>query len=296
MQNKVVLITGGTGGIGKQTAIGLAKLGAHVVINGRNAERGEKALAEIREASGTNHVDLLLADMSLRDDVYNLAQAFKQRFSQLDVLINNAGHLPQARKITKDGMETAFAVNVVAPFLLTHLLLDMLKMSRPARIINLAGGLPFGKIDLENLQAQKSFSSFGVYSHTKRAMLAVSLALAKRLEGTGVTINVAYPGRAETAMVTGEDNNTLPFVFRLLAPVANRFVPHGEITVIRAAQSSIYLASSPEVEAVSGGYFNPQGKPWKMPAAAHDEATQTALLNMLEQFHTAPISESQLPA
>lgn len=280
MNGKYVLITGGTGGIGKQTALGLARLGAHVIVNGRDQRRGEQAVREIQEVTGNPNISLLLGDMSKQADIHQLATIYQERYPRLDVLINNAGLMPSQRQITEDGIEASFAVNVVAPYLLTTLLLDMLRASQPARVINLAGGLPIGRIDLGNLQSEKKFSQFNAYSHTKRAMLALSLAFAKRLEGSGVTVNVAYPGRAETEMTK---NFEVPTLFKIIGVVTERFVLKGEETVIRAARCSIYLASSPEVEGVTGAFFNPNMKQGKWVKAAQDETIQRQLWAMLEQ-------------
>jgi NAD(P)-dependent dehydrogenase (short-subunit alcohol dehydrogenase family) len=154
VRDRIVLITGGTGGIGKQTAIALARMGAQVVVTGRDSARGEAGVLDIQRASGNYNVELLLADLSTQAGVRSLADQFKRRYPRLDVLINNAGLLEQERRITVDGLEADFAVNVIAPFLLTHLLLDVLKASAPSRVVNVSGGMSiWGKIDLDNLQA-----------------------------------------------------------------------------------------------------------------------------------------------
>ncbi|MDX1993368.1 MAG: SDR family NAD(P)-dependent oxidoreductase [bacterium] len=283
MQGKYVLITGGTGGIGKQTAIGLAKLGAHVIVNGRNQARGEQAVREIQQITGNRNVDLLIGDMAEQEAVHQVAATYQQRYPRLDVLINNAGLMPSTRQLTHDGLESAFAVNVVAPYLLTMLLKDMLSVSRPARVIHVAGGLPIGKIDLENLQSEKKFSVFNTYSHTKRAMLALSLAQVRHFQKEGITVNVAYPGRAETEMTK---ELQVPAIFKVIGVVTERFTLKGEETVIRAARCSIYLASSPEVEDVSGAFFNPNTKQGRWIKAAQDEATQNHLWSLLEEVTT----------
>ncbi|MBC8162998.1 MAG: SDR family NAD(P)-dependent oxidoreductase, partial [Roseiflexaceae bacterium] len=178
LQGKTVLITGGTGGIGQQTAIGIAKLGAQVVVTGRDKARGEAGVAAIQRASGNPHVTLLLGDLSLQAGVRQVATAFTANHARLDVLINNAGLLETQRRLTSDGIEADFAVNVIAPFLLTHLLRDVLAASRPARVITVSGGMP-QPIDLANLQAERRFVGLPHYSHTKSAMHAMSISFAE---------------------------------------------------------------------------------------------------------------------
>ena len=186
-----------------------------------------------------------------------LAQVFKERFDRLDVLINNVGGLFGQRFETEDGVEATYAVNALTPFLLTHLLLDVLKASHPARVINLTGGMPGTHLDLDDLQAQKSFVGLQTYSHAKLAMSALSYEFAERLRETGVTLNVTYPGAANTSMTQALSRGMLPPLMRLALPLiklASRSAPEN------AARSSIYLASSPEVEGVTATYFNTKGK------------------------------------
>jgi len=277
MKNKTILVTGGTSGIGKHTAIGLAKLGAHVIVTGRDRTRGTQGIAQIKQASGSNTVELMLADLSVQAGVEQLANEFKARYPRLDVLINNVGLLEGERRLTADGIEATFAVNVVTPYLLTMLLLDTLKAGRPARVINVTGGIP-GAIDLDNLQAEKRFLGLMTYSHAKRAMMAMSIAHAKRLEGTGVTLNIAYPGGADTNMQRGIKPNFLPAPMRLAWPLFKRMISSGKDSAAKAARSSIYLASSPDVEGVSGVYFNTKSQRTAWPRAIADEATQEAIL------------------
>jgi NAD(P)-dependent dehydrogenase (short-subunit alcohol dehydrogenase family) len=294
MDGKLVLITGGTGGIGKQTAIGLARLGAHVVVNGRDPERGAQGVAEIKQASGSDAVELLLADMASQGQVRQLARAFSARHRRLDVLINNAGCAPDARRLTEDGLESAFAVNVAAPYLLTQLLQEQLAAVGPARVINLAGGIPFGRIDPQNLQAERSFGRFAVYSHTKRMMLALSLVFARRLEGSGISVNVAYPGQADTAILQSQTPEQMPAALRWVAPLLGRLVPRGEATVVKAARCSIFLASSPSITAQSGGFFKPNTQRGSWPAAARDRRNQQLIWDTLELATAQP--QAQLSA
>jgi NAD(P)-dependent dehydrogenase (short-subunit alcohol dehydrogenase family) len=289
MQNKLALVTGGTGGIGQHTAIGLAKQGAHVVVTGRDQARGEAGVAAIKRASGNAQVDLLLGDLSVQADVHRLATAFKARYNRLDVLINNAGLLERTRRLTPDGVEANFAVNVVAPFLLTHLLLDVLQQSRPARVINVTGGMP-QRIQLDNLQAERSFRGLVSYSHTKSIMHAMSIEFAARLEGSGVTLNVCYPGGARTAMTSAMTPDMLPAPMGLLWPLFKQFFREdGGAGAAKAARSSIFLASSPDVANVSGAYFDTESrqKPFP-PRQVNDPAIRNAIWAVCERLAKLP--------
>jgi NAD(P)-dependent dehydrogenase (short-subunit alcohol dehydrogenase family) len=287
VKDKIVLITGGTGGIGKQTAIALARLGAQVVVTGRDRARGEAGVLDIQRASGSYDVELLLADLSTRDGVRSLADQFKRRYPRLDVLINNAGLLAQERIVTADGLEADFAVNVIAPFLLTHLLLDVLQASAPSRVVNVSGGMSiWGKIDLDNLQAEKSFRGLETYSQTKTVMMALAYEFARRLEGSGVTINVGFPGAASTAMTQALSPSSLPTVMRLTWPVLKSLYMRddGGKSAAKASQSSVYLATSPEVDGVSGQYFSSSSKPMEWPKDVYDDALRLHLWTLCEQL------------
>jgi NAD(P)-dependent dehydrogenase (short-subunit alcohol dehydrogenase family) len=256
MSGKTILITGSTGGIGKETAIGLAKLGAHVVLTGRDMVRGQVAVADVKRRSGNPEVNLLQADLSTQRGVRQLAAAFGREYNQLHVLINNAGSIPPAtRVLTEDGVQVSFAVNVVAPRLLTHLLLPLLHVSAPARVINLTGGMPSTRLDVNNLQGDKQWkSAMSMYNQDKLAMMVMSYEFAQRLDGTGVTLNVVYPGAANTDMTRNITSAQLPKVLGLLFPVL-RFVM-GNASAAKAARSSIYLASAREAGGMNGKYVN----------------------------------------
>jgi NAD(P)-dependent dehydrogenase (short-subunit alcohol dehydrogenase family) len=278
MQGKIALVTGATSGIGQETAIGLARLGAHVIITGRNRQRGEAAVAEIQEAGGNPKIDLLIADMTSQTSIHQLADQVIANYPRLDVLVNNVGMVVSTRQLTVDGIELNFAVNHLAPFLLTHRLLPLLKHSAPARVINVTGGIP-GKVDLENLQAEKSnYVGFMAYSHSKSIMMAASYEFARRLQGTGVTLNVAYPGGVSSTNM-GSQPSTLPLWIRPLFSVVRRTL---DTTAEKAARSSIYLASSPEVEGVTGQYFNTNSKNVKWNAAAYDDAVRKSIWELSE--------------
>ena len=248
MDGRVVLITGGTAGIGKAAATALAGRGAEVVVTGRDRERGEGALQDIRRESGNGEVSLLLADLAVQAEVRRLAKEFEASHERLDVLVNNAGLIQNQRTETPDGIETTLAVNHLAPFLLTNLLLEVLKKSAPSRIITVSSEAQrWGKMDLDDLQSKRSYKVFRVYGKSKLANILFTYELAERLEGTGVTANCIHPGPVSTNF--GMNNGGLMvLLFRALKP----FMRSPE----RGADTLIYLASSPEVEGVSGRYFS----------------------------------------
>src|SRR5579883_2219059 len=201
MQGKICLITGATSGIGKATALGLARMGATVVMVGRDRARSEAVQSEIKARSGNSAVDLLIADLSSQASIRQLVRDFQQRYPQLHVLINNAGVYMLTRKETVDGLEMTFAVNYLAPFLLTNLLLDTLKASAPARIINVSSAAhEQGYLNLDDLQSRQGFPLMRAYGQSKLALLMLTYALARRLEGTGVTANALHPGFVATSI------------------------------------------------------------------------------------------------
>jgi NAD(P)-dependent dehydrogenase (short-subunit alcohol dehydrogenase family) len=248
MQGRVCLITGGTNGIGKSTAQGLARMGATVVIVGRNAQKTSQVVEEIRLATGNQNVDSLLADLSSQQEVRRLASDFKSKYPQLHVLLNNAGGTFTTRQLSVDGIEMTLALNHLAYFLLTNLLLDTLKASAPARIINVSSNAHSGgKIDFDNLQGERSYSSFGPYGNSKLANILFTTELARRLEGTGVTVNALHPGFTST----GFGKNNPGFLMKIMGAV----VPLVARSPEKGAATSIYLASSPEVQSITGKYF-----------------------------------------
>jgi retinol dehydrogenase 12 len=247
MQGKICLITGGTNGIGKSTAEGLARIGATVVIVGRNAQKTTQVVEEIRAASGNKNVDSLLADLSSQQEIRRLANEFKSKYSHLHVLLNNAGAIFMQRQLSVDGIEMTFAVNHLAYFLLTNLLLDTIKASAPARIINVSSDAHSGgKIEFDNLQGERDYGS-NTYGHSKLANILFTMELAHHLEGTGVTVNALHPGFVSTGF--GKNNpGVLMKIIRAVVPLIARSPAKG-------AKTSIYLASSPEVEKITGKYF-----------------------------------------
>lgn len=247
MQGKICLITGATSGIGWITACELAKMGACVVLVGRDKVRGAKAMERIREKSGESKIEFLQADLSILNEVRRLAEQFCAIHSRLDVLVNNAGTVLLTRKLTEDGFEITFAVNHLAPFLLTNLLLDVLKSSAPSRVINVCSETHRkARIDFDNLQGERSYNSMRAYGQSKLANLLFTYELARRLNGHGVSANAVHPGFVATGL--GRDNGPLVHFFIRLAMLAG-------ISPEKGAETVLTLASSPEVEGITGKYF-----------------------------------------
>src|SRR5579863_10050278 len=250
MQGKICMVTGANSGIGKATALALAQMGATVVMVCRDRARGEEAKSEITTKSRNNAVDLLQADLSSQRSIRQLVENFQHHYTQLHVLINNAGAGAAftGRRETVDGLEMTFAVNYLAPFLLTNLLLDVLKTSAPARIVNVSSNShKAGYIQMDDLQEEQHYRSMRVYGQAKLAVVLFTYELARRLQGTGVTANCLHPGFVATQF---GQSGAGP-VFRLLVKVIGSFGTSPQ----EGAKTSIYLASSPEVEGVTDKYF-----------------------------------------
>lgn len=247
LKGKTVLVTGATAGIGRETALGVAKLGAQVVIVGRNAEKTRRVCEELRAASGNQAIEFLLADLSLLKEVRKVAAEFIARFGVLHVLINNVGAINLQRQVTAEGLELTFAMNHLGLFLLTELLLPALEKGAPSRIINLSSDAHrSARIDFDDLQAERRYSSFGVYSRSKLMNVLFTRELARRVAGRRIVANSVHPG-----MVASEFINK-PGV---LGQMANKFVSVFGVSPEAGARTSVFLASSAEVEGVTGKYF-----------------------------------------
>jgi len=247
MSGRICLVTGGTNGIGKATAQALAEMGATVVIVGRDVLKTSQVVEDIRSSSGSNRVDSLLADLSSPQEVRWLADKFKRKYSHLHVLINNAGGFFMRRQLRGNGIEMTFALNHLASFLLTNLLLDTLKASAPARIINVSSNAhASGKIEFDNLQGEREYGP-RAYDNSKLANILFTMELARRLEGTGVTVNALHPGFVATGFAK---NNG-----KVIAALVSIFAPLVARSPAKGAETSVYLASSPTVEGISGAYF-----------------------------------------
>ena len=269
MQGKICMVTGANSGIGKATALELAQMGATVVMVCRDRARGEEARSEIITKSKNNAVDLLQADLSSQQSIRQLVEHFQHHYTHLHVLINNAGAAFPGRRETVDGLEMTFAVNYLAPFLLTNLLLDVLKASAPARIVNVSSAShKSGYIQMDDLQGEKHNRSMRAYPQSKLAIVLFTYELARRLQGTGVTANCLDPGFVATNI--GQTGASLPV--RLLIKLIGSFGTSPE----KGAKTSIYLASSPEVEGVTGKYFV-KSLPKRSAAISYDESLQRQL-------------------
>jgi NAD(P)-dependent dehydrogenase (short-subunit alcohol dehydrogenase family) len=289
MTGKVVVVTGATSGIGKAAAFELARMGATIGVVARSKERGEAVVADIRSRAGNSNVHLFLADLSSQQQVRRLAREIEERFDslkpagrslkpagrRLDVLINNAGAIHLQRTVTEDGIETTFAVNHLAYFLLTILLLPLLQKSAPARVVNVASDEANGaQIDFADLGGERKYSGWRAYGQSKLANILFTAELARRLEGTGVTVNALHPG----TVATGFNRNNGPLM-RLGMAIAGLFMKKPE----QGADTVVYLATSPEVEGVSGKYFY-QRREVVPPAASQDEATAHKLWQVSERL------------
>jgi NAD(P)-dependent dehydrogenase (short-subunit alcohol dehydrogenase family) len=264
MAGKSVLVTGGTGGIGMATAAGLAALGARVGITGRDQARAEAAAAGIRAATGNPAVDVFAADMSVQAQVRRLAAQVAATYPRLDVLVNNVGGFWAHRHVTTDGLERTFALNHLASFLLTNLLMDRLTASAPARIITVSSGAQArGRIDFDDLQGERNYSGQRAYSQSKLATVMFTYELARRLEGTGVTATVLHPGVVRTSFGAEDQAAHFAFVIRAARPFMK--------TPAQGAVTPVYLASSPQVEGITGRYFANR-KPKTSAKTAYDTA------------------------
>ena len=248
MGGSVVLVTGGTGGIGLATAAGLARLGARVGIVGRDRARGEMAATSIRDETAGADVDVFVADLSAQSEVRRLAGEVLATYPRLDVLVNNVGGYWAHRHTTADGLERTFAVNHLAPYLLTRLLLGRLVESAPARVVTVSSGAQaLGRIDLDDLQGEHHYRGQRAYNQSKLANVLFTYELARRLAGSGVSANVLHPGVVDTGFAR-EDGGAW---MGLLLPVVRPFLK----TPAEGAATSVHLASSPDVAGVSGRYF-----------------------------------------
>ncbi|MGZ8588098.1 MAG: SDR family oxidoreductase [Actinomycetota bacterium] len=268
MAGKIVLVTGGTSGIGKATAAGLAAMGARLAITGRDRERAEHAAREIRAASGS-HVDVFIADLSSQTELRRLAGEVLRVCPRVDVLVNNVGGYWNTRHVTADGLERTFALNHLASFLLTNLLLDRLKQGGPARVVTVSSGAQAsGRIDFDDLQGERGYSGARAYSQSKLANVLFTYELARRLQGSDVTADVLHPGVVRTSF-GAEDPGGMQ---RLFTPLMRPFMK----APAQGAATSIYVASSPDLEHVSGLYFA-NSKPKRSSKRSYDEAAAARL-------------------
>ncbi|MFX1575278.1 MAG: SDR family oxidoreductase [Promethearchaeota archaeon] len=282
MHGKIVMITGANSGIGKETARILAEKGAFIIMICRNKERGESALKELKEKTRSDNFELILADLTDPEAIQEAVTQFRERHDKLDVLINNAGLVLSKRIITPLGYEKTFAVNHLGHFLLTNLLLDLLIKSAPSRIINVSSGVhTSANLNFDDINLSSNYMSLHAYANSKLANLLFTYELARRLEGTGVTVNALHPGFVRTNF----GRRGRKWYVRILFDIARIFA----ISVEKGAKTSIYLASSPEVKDVTGKYFY-RSKPMKSSKASYDRDSQKKLWQLSEDaFKDRPI-------
>lgn len=263
LQGKVCMVTGANSGIGKATALGLARLGATVVMACRDQGRGDAARTEIQAASGNTAVEVALVDLSSQDSIRAMVADFMARYSRLDVLVNNAAVFKPARTMAPDGLETMFATNHLGPFLLTNLLLDTLRASASARILTVTAPSTT-RLNFDDLQGEKRFRPLIAFGASKMCNLLFTYELARRLKGSGITVNAVHPGVVKSSLM-----KDAPLPVRWLTRLVGR-------SPEEAAETLVYLASSPEVAGVTGTFFKDK-QPIHSNAYSHDQKVQRRL-------------------
>jgi retinol dehydrogenase 12 len=249
MQGKIVVVTGSNVGIGLETAVGLAALGATTVLACRNQEKAAAAADEVRDKSGSRNIELARLDLADLRSVLDCAQDLTSRFGHIDVLVNNAGGIWSTRQETAQGFEQTFGVNHLGPFVLTNALLGSMGDAGPSRVVNVASvAHHWAKLDWDDLQMTRRYKPFKAYGRSKLANMLFTRALATRLAGTGITTNALHPGAVASGF--GLDGD-----LRGIRGLGNRLYRPFEISTVAGARTSIYVASSPELEHVTGGYF-----------------------------------------
>ncbi len=277
MKNSVVLVTGATAGIGEVSAQALAGQGAHVIVVSRSPQKCDETVAGIKAATSSANVEAMPADLSVQQDVRDVAKRFLDKYDRLDVLLNNAGAIYTTRTLSKDGIELTWALDHLNYFLLTHLLLDALKAAPAARVVNVSSGAHFAApngINFDDVQGERKYSGFGAYAQAKLANVMFTYALARRLQGTRVTTNVLHPGAVATNF--GQNNSGL---LGKLWKLLGRFTLSPE----QGAKTSIYLTSSPEINGVTGKYFD-KCKDVRSSKASYDEDAQQRLWALSEKM------------
>jgi NAD(P)-dependent dehydrogenase (short-subunit alcohol dehydrogenase family) len=267
MDGKIVLVTGATSGIGYYTAREIARMGAWVIVHGRTQEKCLSAVRSIRAETGSERLSSLVADLSSQAQIREAAQNFNENHEHLDVLVNNAGAFFLFRRLSVDGIEMTFAVNHLAYFLLTNLLLDALKASSSARVVNVSSGSHLGQqLDFDDLQLKRFYRPMQAYGRSKLANILFTYELSRRLEGSHITSNALTPGMVATDIW----KKVVPWMNPLITPVMERI---GQ-PPLQGAQTGIYLATSAEVEGVNGRYFAHEHEVRSSPESYDQEAAK----------------------
>jgi NAD(P)-dependent dehydrogenase (short-subunit alcohol dehydrogenase family) len=283
---KICLITGANSGIGKAAAKGLAKLGATIILVSRNHTRGERTAAELEQTTGSNKFHLFMADLSSQSSILRLANEIKDKFNNLDILINNAGAYFSKRHITIDGVEATFSVNYLSRFLLTNLLMEMILKSKQGRIINVSGEYHRkGRINFEDMEYSKNYSAFKAICRARLADILFVYELSRRLKNTKVTANSLHPGLVATNIIDNDPDSSL--IKRILYKSISPFLKTPE----EGAETVIYLASSPEVANVTGRYFINK-KSVQSSQLSYDEKLAAQLWKTSEQMINADITKN----
>ena len=273
MRGKVVMVTGANAGMGKEISLALAGMGATVVMVSRDRARGEAARTEVESKSGNPHLELMLADLSSQKSIRHLVAEFEAAHDRLHVLVNNAGITLAKRTETEDGIEAVFATNHLAAFLLTNLLLPVLKASAPSRVVTVSSAAhSMGKIDFDDLQSVRGYGEIRAYNASKLANVLFTYELARRLAGTGVTANVVEPGFVKT-------NLRVPFPFSLFSLMRG--------SASNGARPTVFLASSPEVEGVSGTFFSQKSVATKSSRVSYDDEAARRLWTVSSELTSA---------
>src|SRR5919109_2176165 len=268
MAGKTVLVTGASGGIGRATALGIAEMGALLAITGRDRERTEREAREIRVAGG-GRVEVFVGDLSIQSEVRLLAAEAWKNLPRIDVLVNNVGGYWNTRHVTADRLEHTFALDHLAPFLLTNLLLQRLKQSAPARVVTVSSNAQsLGRIDFDDLQSERSYSGARAYNQSKLANVLFTYELARRLRGTSVTANALHPGVVSTSFGAEDPGSSQRFLIPVLRPFMR--------SPAQGAATSIHLASAPDLEGVTGQFFVNR-KPKRSSERSYGEATAARL-------------------
>jgi len=276
MTGKVCIVTGATSGIGWVTAYRLSQRGATVILLGRDVNRGLAAVDRIRSECMNGNSEFIHVDLAAQQEIWRFVEEFKERYDRLDILVNNAGTTLLTRRMSVDGYEMTFAVNHLSHFLLTSLLIDVLKTSAPSRVINVSSGSHRrARINFDDLHSESGYRIMRAYGQSKLANVLFTYELARRLEGTGVTVNALHPGFVLTHL--GRDNGWLIHRIIRLAMRVKGISPE------EGAQTIIYLAASPEVEKVTGKYFHKM-KPVETSPQSYDLDTALRLWEISEKL------------